>query len=399
MIQTLRYGTNGKFDLDLPEDVIRADCTVSRAKPLDDPAAAIAVALADPIDFPPLSQATVPDDQVAIVVTPGLPQMPTLVAGVVHTLVEQGTDPADITILLAPDFASDPYIDPVSQLPAEFKAKVDVVTHDPDNSDAVSYLAASREGHPIYISRIVYDSDVVVPIGTLRLDPNLGPPSVNESLFPAFSDRKTMERLRQGDRESSKITEEVDEAIWLLGVQFTIQVIPGPGDTVLNVLAGDCNAVASRGKSLCESAWRFNLPDRASLVVATIDGGPQQQTWENFVRALSVASHAVEDNGAIVICSELKRTALPVASPVGAETSEFVSDQPSSAAETAEAVISKSCNNARVFLLSDLKSDVVEDLGIAYVAKPDEVIRLSRQHDSCILVSSAQHAVLVAEDQ
>jgi len=399
MIQTLRYGTNRTLELELPEDVVLANCTARRAQPLDDPAAAIAAALADPIDFPPLSQATVPGDRVAIVVAPGLPQMPTLVAGVVYALVEQGTHPEDITILLAPQIASEQFVDPVSLLPEDVKSAVNVVTHDLDDSDAVSYLAASSKGDPIYVSRVIYDADVVVPIGTFRLDPRLGPSNVHESFFPTFSDRKTLERFLNGERDSKKHAQAVDEAVWLLGVQFTVQVIPGPDDSVLNVLAGDCNAVASRGKALCESAWRFKIPARASMVLATIDGGPQQQTWENFVRALIAASRAVEDDGVIVICSEVNRVAPPVASRIGTASNDLDEEQSLDAPGIADAVISELCEQARVFLLSGLSSDLVEDLGIAYVEKPEEVIRLSRQHDSCILVSSAQYAVLVADDE
>ena len=48
---------------------------------------------------------------------------------------------------------------------------------------------------------------------------------------------------------------EADEAGWLLGARFTIQVVPGGGDDVLAVLAGDLDAVCRAGSQRCEDAW------------------------------------------------------------------------------------------------------------------------------------------------
>src|SRR5262249_27766109 len=52
---------------------------------------------------------------------------------------------------------------------------------------------------------------------------------------------------------------------------------------------------------------------------------------------------------------------------------------------------------ARVYLLSGLGGDVVEDVGLAHVSDVGEVARLGRQHESCILISGGQHAVAVTE--
>lgn len=51
----------------------------------------------------------------------------------------------------------------------------------------------------------------------------------------------------------------------------------------------------------------------------------------------------------------------------------------------------------RVYLKSDLEDDVVEELGCAPVALPDEIERLGRQHDTCIVVSGGQYAGISVE--
>ena len=74
MPSILRYGADSSVAFDLPADVLLAECDAPRGQPLDDPAAAVAAALDDPIEFPPLAQAVVPGDLVALAVEPGLPQ-------------------------------------------------------------------------------------------------------------------------------------------------------------------------------------------------------------------------------------------------------------------------------------------------------------------------------------
>jgi hypothetical protein len=51
---------------------------------------------------------------------------------------------------------------------------------------------------------------------------------------------------------------------------------------------------------------------------------------------------------------------------------------------------------AKIFLLSELQSDVVEDLGLGYVAHAGEVQRLCRGHESYIFLQDAHRAVVQA---
>ena len=58
--------------------------------PVEDLAAAIEEALANPIDYPPLEQALIPEDTVALALEPGTPAAAELVAGVWRVLERRG---------------------------------------------------------------------------------------------------------------------------------------------------------------------------------------------------------------------------------------------------------------------------------------------------------------------
>ena len=98
---------------------------------------------------------------------------------------------------------------------------------------------------------------------------------------------------------------EADEVAWWLGVLMSIQIVPAAGGSVLHVLAGAPESVHRRGNALCREAWSCQVPRRAELVVAAIEGDRGQQSWENVGRALAAASRAVTDDGAIALCTEL----------------------------------------------------------------------------------------------
>jgi nickel-dependent lactate racemase len=224
-------------------------------------------------------------------------------------------------------------------------------------------------------------------------------------LFPAFSDEETQKRFRAPSSADwtahrRRRHEEADEAAWLLGVQFTIQIAPGPGNSLLHVLAGDAQAVAKQGRALCEAAWRFQPDRRASLVVATIEGGREHQTWENLGRALFAASQAVDDGGAIVLCTNLDCKPGPALQRLTSMRDadsllhELRRDRSSDA--TPAALLAEMRDRVQVYLLSGLDAGFVEELGVGCVSGTEEVSRLTQQHKSCILLGNAHHAVLAA---
>ncbi len=404
MPRELNYGTSAFVRVDVPDTAVLANCSVPRGEPLDDPAAAVAAALVEPLDFPPVSQATVPGDLIALAIDRAVPQGAAVVAGVVHTLLSGHARPSDITIV-----STDPNAGQLTaQLPADVRDQIRVVIHDPQDADAIGFLANSQEGKQIRFHRALLDADVVLPIGTLRLEEGLSYFGINSCLYPTFSDAQTIGRFRSPGTTSSAVhqrrrTAEAEEASWQLGAQFALQVTPGPGDTILHVLAGDARSVAKRGRQLCAAAWKHESPTRGELVVASIEGGPEHQTWDNFSRALFSAGRAVCDGGAIVLCTELS-------CPTGAALRQLKGDatdeqllhalqRERSDDAVAAAMLATERIRARVYLLSNLEQDDVEELGIGYVASADEVERLSRQFDSCILLGNAQHAMLATVEE
>jgi nickel-dependent lactate racemase len=402
----LRYGAAARLCLELEGEALVAFCDSPRGEPLSRVVEAVRAALAAPLEFPPLVQAALPGDKVVLALEHGVPQAATIVAQTIEALTGAGVDPRDIVLLRSKAGANAAEPDPLAAVSGAIREAVASRVHDPANRDALSYLAATADAQPIYINRAIHDADLVISIGVLRLPDSLGYLGVNSALYPAFSDAASIERYhaQQAAAQSrqDKLRRKADEVGWLLGVQFTIQVVPAAADGILHVVAGELDAVRREGGRLCEAAWSFTVPRPASLVVAAIEGDATQQTWENVARALAAASHALDDDGAVVLCSELAEPLGPgLQHIVGADDlpgvlDEIARERPADALEAAQLV--RSLERGKVYLVSRLEDETVEELGLLPL-DAEGVSRVARRYPSCIVLANAQHAQARTESQ
>lgn len=409
MFSILRYGAGSTLRLDWPENVRVVECGTPAQVPLTDPIGAVAAALAEPLDYPPLRRAITPADRVVLALEEGLPRAAEVVAAVIACLIQSGVDPAGLTVLRTQADAARGMPDPCRLLPTPLGRQVTLATHDPGNRQCLAYLAASDRGNAILLNRAIVDADIVLPIGCLGNHQTAIDHGIHGAVFPAFSDQKTVQRFRSAEfhdarrpRKKSRV-QECDEVGWLLGLNFTIQLVPGPGDEVLHVLAGHFAAVRRRGAELYDSAWSWSVPRRAGLVVAAIEGAAPQQTWQNVGRALLAAVPLVEDGGAIALCCELADGPGPAVqrlaeSPSREAALRQIRDE--CPGDTFAAVqVASALEHADLYLLSRLDELLVEQLQMAPLAEPKELVRLARRFDSCIVLGNAPRArvTVVAE--
>ena len=400
MISVLRYGIDSSLRLELAPEVLVANCDAPRGEPLTHVAEATSHALAGPLDFPSLSLAAVPGDKVALALEAGVPQAAAIVGRVVEVLIAAGVDAADITVIRTGADLETGAADPIGQLSEDVRSRIGSQVHKPGNRESLSYLGASTDAKPIYINRIIHDADLVISIGCLRLSDSPGYYGIHTGVFPTFSEAASLDRYRSAKlaspTERKRLATLVEEVSWLLGVRFSVQVVPGAGSDVLHVLAGDAAAVFRAGSQLCEDAWTYWVPHRADLVVATIEGDATQQTWDNVARALFATSHVVREEGAVAICTELAQKLGPgLQRIVGDEDldavlSEIRQYHPSDALQASEVV--HALQRGKVYLVSRLDDELVEELGMSPVTG-EQVSRLASRYGSCILLGNAQYAM------
>src|SRR5262249_47753037 len=156
----------------------------------------------------------------------------------------------------------------------------------------LSYLATTKDGRRLYLNRAVVDADQVVVLSGRGYDPRLGYSGAEGSLFPALSDEATLEDTN--DRLSTAppgaapwpLRQEAEEAAWLLGAPFFVQIIPGAGGTIAHVISGMADT-SREGQRLLDVRWRQVVAGPAGTVVATVSGDPARQGFRDLAAALA----------------------------------------------------------------------------------------------------------------
>lgn len=401
MTQQLFPDTQSTLEVDIPDDLMIDGFGPVVDKVLEDPCSATSEALATPLGFPPLGQAIVPGDRIAIALSAEVPCGAELVAGVITALEnDEVLKSSDIQLVYAgtPQEFQQLQLQLAELLPAGQFEQLRQVIHQPDDSNELAYLAASHDASAIYLNRELCDADVVIPISSMKLDGQVGYVGIHDGLFPAFTDTETQKRFQvPANHQANQLSRDASEAAWLLGIQLIVVAIPGPADTILQVLAGLDSVVAEEAELVGRASWSRPLR-QAEMVIATIEGDQQQQSWGNLARAIQAARQLVEDDGTLVICSTLACAAdsglarLTEWNP--GEDLQAQLQQESSPDAMAAIQLALAREQAHVYLLSQLDQELVESLGIAHLSDGEEISRLGRQCQHCIFLSNAHRTVI-----
>lgn len=497
MAEQLFYGDGRSLRLAWRHPIDVLWCAASRIAPVADARLAARRAVEAPIDYPPLSALLAPEDRVALAVEPGVPEATAIVQGVIDALTASGVQKGQIAIVRAAR--------------ASLESGVREVLHRADDADSLAYLAATDDAYPIYLNRVLYDADVVIPIGLRRPNNSYGYLGSPGGLYPLFADDAARFRLLATSpadwrRHGRSRRWEADRVAWQLGVQFRIEAVPGPQGQLAQILGGQADSVARQARRTMLDIWGQRLSQQVGFAVAAVEQLPRRHSvdgqtagqqpagkqpvgkqpagkqrtgdqrtgdqpsgmpetgdvpanellWNDIQRAFYTAARVVADDGVIVVCAGVKVPPQAVRRPArmaestdeSAVADEDASDSPLdpySATGRSERRSSRSgergrkggksrgkirgdsrgdsgrrlradspqaarvrClelqpvrellaelgESRRLYLLSDLPRDVVEDLGCMPVETADEIVLLARPFDTGIVVANAEYAHL-----
>ena len=387
-----RIGTR-KLSLQLPESV--SELRVSGTPTDRSIADLIANTLEDPIEFPPLALALIDDDHITIAIEDGVPEANAIACAVTQYLVQHGTRQEMITIVLGSD--NQDWRDRlIEALRVQELGEVKVVKHEPTHHDSHGYIAASASADPIYIQRDLVEAEVVLPIYCIRT-PDSPSASDKYGMSPSFADATTQHRWNLAWLDDNKhhlhLQEKLSHEVgWLMGVQFAIAVVPACDGSIAAILGGSPDPVFQRASELIRPLDNSKSVEHA-LAVVFVEGDWTQQSWMNVARAAAHADMQLDANGGIVVCTDLKRVSDGILQLGSDEADDKLQRQLlGSDLEDAfaAAVLSAIRSKRSIYLMSQLKSNQVEGLGLAYIESPLDIERLCRESSSVCVMRSGQ---------
>ena len=361
-----------------------------------DARSAVVAALEQPIRFEAFRRALTPDDRIALVVDESLPHLAELVAGVLEYLAGAGIPPSAVTAISAPGATQDW----INELP---DSMVDLQTeiHQPDDRKKLSYLAATKDGRRIYLNRTLVDADQAIVIGSRGYDPLLGRSGAESAIYPALADTDTVRSLvpklapQNAPDDDWPEQKEAAEVAWLLGSPFFVQVIQGLGDNIAQVIAGMADTSADGGKKN-DVVWKSETSELADIAIVTLTGDATRHDFAALARAAATGARAVKPDGSVIILSEAE-TELGGATDVLRRC-----DDPPEAVRTlfrekpvdAAAAVqwSWAAGRAKLYLASEIRPTLVEEIFATPLTGPRDVQRLLDAPGRCVIIPDAHKA-------
>ena len=397
---SLDYGLTERWESELPSE--RLLYVHNGPEPLPDPLAAARSSLTDPIEFPPLESALVPDDRVVIVLDRGVPSAAEILLGTWTSLAAAGVDPANVLVLQPASMTEPSPEDPRRLMPPQIREQIGWKIHDPTADNGTGYLASSAAGERLYLAREVLDADFVLPISRLGYDAMLGRRELTSAFFPGLSNPEAFAKaIGQGHQELGPDDERplrqlVNEIAWLLGIQFAIQVLPSRSHAgMARVLMGNTDRVAEQGKSLLDEQWRVTLDQRGETAVIAIPRSGDATSWNDLGAAVATAQKLVVQGGRIIVLSDLAAPTGAGIDLIRASRSAKSALQPLRKAAPPDVLaasqLASAADWASIYLLSRLDAQVVEETFMTPLEHAREATRLLETCDGCIVLPGAQH--------
>ena len=194
-----------------------------------------------------------------------------------------------------------------------------------------------------------------------------------------------------------KLAEEAQQAGWELGVVLLMEIIPGAGDGVANIVFGapdsvekevdriHSNCVKEFDKNIVSGIGKLKFSRKPKQILCAVGGAESRQTWLNIIESLETAAEKGSDNCSIILCAD-------VAQPVGPgfkvimDGSDLLAGTISAVAATLyaeqfpDSLLAlrwlRLVDRHRIFWLSNLDGETIEKLGAVPVESTDQLQRV-----------------------
>lgn len=396
----LNYGYTGEFHCEIPKENLvwyhRAPAS------LENVLLKTQQVLSSPLELPPLDLAVIPGDKITIVVDHRVPAVDEIINAVWNFFSDCGIEANDVTVLQT-QFVSQEFQDQLkSAVHEELQKDAQWIVHDPESKEVLGYLGTSTGGERIYLTKHLLEADFILPIEMVSYDPLIGYAGGGSLLYPDFSSQESIIKSRgQSHREltpaeSRPLRQLIDEIGWILGLQYSLQVIPAAGKGVSEVVFGSIEAAFRKAKEFLDQYWKLEPSYKSEVVVVGVESGPAGHTWNQLGSVLETARNLVSQDGRVVLLTQINSELGAGMQLLSGCHEPFDAIKPLREKQPDDLVAATQMaltgDWARICLLSQADSDVIEDLFIIPLEDEAEVERLLQTNETIAIISSAQHA-------
>jgi nickel-dependent lactate racemase len=317
MIINLPYG-NGVANVDLPDKSVLAILRSAEFNSVINEAEAIRNSLNAPIGNEPLSSIASRRSKITIVVSDYTRATPNkiLIPLIIEALKKAGRRMDDLKILVAYGLHKPALKDELKEfLSREIVDEVEIVNHNAEDKRSIIYLGETSFGTPIYVNRLIVESDLVVLTGLIEPHFFAGYsggrkailPGVagKESIFHNHSFKMIMHSLsRYGVLSGNPIHEDMVEAAKMIKRTYLLNVVIDKNHKIAGVFAGDIFKAHFEGVKFLDEHVKVKSPSGADIVITSNGGYPLDRDLYQAVKGMATGELIVREGGVIIVFAE-----------------------------------------------------------------------------------------------
>ncbi|MGD8397728.1 MAG: nickel-dependent lactate racemase [Anaerolineae bacterium] len=270
------------------------------APPIDDVPAAIATALSEPTNSPPVRELAGPGDKVCIVFTDITRASPDylLVPPLLAELEMAGVRDEDITLLCGIGLhRPSTHEEKVAKLGGDVVERYRVVDNEPLNPDALVDLGTTGSGIPLSVNKIAYEADLLIATGIVEPHQyagysggrkTLSVGAAGEAMIAYTHGPQMLDHpgTRLGRIEGNPFHEAITEAARRAGLRFIVNVVQDDQKRVAYVGAGEPEATFNELVTFARTLYEVPVPRQYDVAVAGV-GYPKDTNLYQASRAAS----------------------------------------------------------------------------------------------------------------
>ncbi len=196
-----------------------------------------------------------------------------------------------------------------NKLGADIVRKYQVFNHDWDNPDCLEYVGDTGQGVPVWINKLVTQSDLVIGLGSIMPIDICGFTGGGKILVPGVSGPITVNEMHWNRVEvpaaevlgqtENPIRSSIDSLARKAGLDFIVNVILNPEDQIVGCVAGDMVAAHRQGCEIAKKVYGVPIPHEYDIVIA--DSFPFDIEFWQANKALDNAGEVVKKGGAVIL--------------------------------------------------------------------------------------------------
>lgn len=298
--------------VDMPESAILIEN--KPAKALDNPVAAVADALNNPIGTKPLRDIAKGRKDACVVISDITRPVPNkvILPPLLKILEESGIEREKITILIATGMHRPNLGDELECLVGkEIKEQYRIENHYCQKVEDMRQIE-TIEGAPIEVNTRYLDADLKILTGLIEPHFYAGFSGSRKSILPGISSYETMKFMH-----SFQVIDQLHEAncrleknifhdyamqvTELAGVDFILNVVINQDRELAGVFGGHYDEAHKKGCELVKSHAIANLEEKVDLVVTSAGGYPLDATFYQVAKCLTSARDILKEDGVILV--------------------------------------------------------------------------------------------------